>query len=189
MSLLNPNQPTGTVAKWITHDGKRFGAASFEIDVNAPIDDVWTELADNYIDISKVTTQITNSHAVDGEPTKGPGAARHCDLTFHGRKVAIKERIIDWIDTPDHREYTYFVYETKGFPATVYNTWSVRAADDGTVKLRNVFYFRMKPAAMSRAMFGQMSGAAKTGVLGFKHYVETGEQVEDPKRLVKDFAA
>lgn len=52
-------------------------------------------------------------------PASGPGAVRHCDINFKGKKVAIDERIIDWIDTPTHKEYTYDVYESKGFPAAI----------------------------------------------------------------------
>lgn len=46
----------------------------------------------------------------------------------------------------------------------------------------------MKPASMSRAMYGQMSSAARGGVLGFKHYLETGEKKANPKTLQRQYA-
>lgn len=185
MSLLTPAQPTTEVEKWVTIDGKRFGAASFEIEVEASIDDVWNELAGNYVNVANIQGPITSSYGYEGEPETGPGAVRHCDINFKGRKVAIDERITDWVETPTHREYTYDVYRSKGFPAKVHNTWSVRTDDRGRTLLRNVFYFRMRPAAMSRPMFGQMSTAARNGVLGYKHFLETGERNPSPKVLAR----
>ncbi len=188
MSVLTHDQRTSDVPSWVTIGGKRFGAASFEIEIDATIDQVWEELAGRFVDVAEFQAPVIASYAVGSEPTSGPGAVRHCDLRFKGKKVAIKERITDWIDTPDHKEYSYFVYESKGFPATVYNTWSVRVVDGRTL-LRNVFYFRMKPASMSRMMRGQMAQAARGGVLGYKHYLETGERNGDPKRIAKQYAA
>lgn len=105
--------------KWVTIDGKRFGAAVFEIPVDADIDAVWAELADNYANVADLQAPITKSYVVGDAPASGPGAVRHCDINFKGKKVAIDERIIDWIDTPTHKEYTYDVYESKGFPAAI----------------------------------------------------------------------
>jgi hypothetical protein len=58
---------------------------------------------------------------------------------------------------------------------------------EGRTLLKNVFYFRMRPALMSRIMYGQMSTAARNGTLGHKHFLETGEGNADPKTLVKQY--
>jgi len=104
-------------------------------------------------------------------------------------RVAIKERIIDWIDDPDYKEYTYDVYETKGFPARVFNTWSVRRGSDGKTYLRNVFYFRMKPFVMTYFSVGQIRGAARGGVLGYKFFLETGRPATSPAEIDRHAAS
>ncbi len=189
MSLNQPSTPTNQVPDWVTVDGKRFRAVSYETLVDANIDSVWAELAGNYVNIDQVSAPITASYGLAGEPEIGPGAARHCDIDFNGRAVAVKERIIDWIDRPDHKEYTYDVYESVGFPAKVFNTWVVRVGPDGKTYLRNVFYFRMKPAILTRPSTGKLRTAARNGVLGYKHFLETGEGNVHPSVLVEQYAA
>ena len=183
MSLINPNTPTTDVPEWVTHEGTRYRAVAFETTVDADIDAVWAELAGNYVAVQNVQPAIVASYGLPDEPEVGPGAVRHCDIDFNGRDVAIKERIIDWIEEPNHREYTYDVYETKGFPARVFNTWSVRVGPDGETLLRNVFYFRMKPAIMTRFSVGQIAKAARNGVLGYAYYLETGEAAPGPAAI------
>ena len=187
MSIWKQGKPTGDLTKWVIIDGKRFGVAEFETEVVASIDDVWQELAGNYVGVADVHTPIITSYGYPDEPSTGPGAVRHCDLNFKGKKVSIDERIIDWIDTPNHREYSYDVYRSKGFPAKVYNTWSVRVDGDGRTWLRNVFYFRMRPAASTRLTFGQMATATLNGVLGYIHFLETGER-KIPVRTLAAYA-
>lgn len=188
MSLTTTNTPTTEIPDWIDHEGTRFRAVDFETVVDVDIDTAWAELAGNYVDVQQIQAPIVASYGLPGEPETGPGAVRHCDIDFNGRDVAIKERIIDWIDTPRHKEYTYDVYETKGFPARVFNTWSVRVGPDGRTHLRNVFYFRMKPAVMTRPSTGKIRTAARNGVLGYKHFLETGERRVDAKTLATRYA-
>ena len=189
MSLTQKSVPTRDVPRWVKADGMRLRAVSFETEIDADIDTVWAELADNYVNIHQIQAPITASYGLTNEPETGPGAVRHCDINFNGRKVAIKERITDWIDRPDHKEYTYDVYETKGFPARVFNTWRVRVGSDGKTYLANVFYYRMQPAVMTRFMTGQMRRAARNGVLGYKHFLETGQRKTDHKEIVAQYAA
>lgn len=189
MSLTDPNVPTRQLADWVKHKGIRFRVVHFETAIDADIDKVWAEVADNYVHVQNVQPGIVASYGLPGEPEVGPGAARHCDIDFNGRDVAIKERIIDWIDAPDYKEYTYDVYETKGFPARVFNTWSVRRGSDGRTYLRNVFYFRMKPFVMTYFSVGQIKGATRGGVLGYKYFLETGRSATSPAELERHAAA
>ncbi len=180
MSLTQRSTPTRDVAKWVKVGGTRYRAVSFESEVDADIETVWKELAGNYVNVERVHESITASYGLPGEPETGPGAVRHCDIDFQGRKVSIKERIVDWVELPDHREYTYDVYETVGFPARVFNTWRLRVGDDGRTYLGNVFYFMMKPAIMTRPMTGRMSDAARNGVLGYKRFFESVATTQTP---------
>lgn len=189
MSLTAPNTPTDTVPKWVTRDGTKFRAIVFETAVDASLDTVWAELHDNYVGIQDTHAAIKASYGLPGEPVSGLGAVRHCDLDFKGKDVAIKERIIDLVDRPDHKEFTYDVYETKGFPARVYNTWRVRRGSNGDTLLSNVFYYRMQPSALTRPFARQIAGAAQGGVLGFKHFFETGERKAPADKINELYAA
>lgn len=189
MSLTQPLVPTTDLPTWVRHAGTRFRAVSFEIAVQTGIDQAWAEVAGNYVDVAQVHKQIVKSYALPGQPETGPGAARHCDIDFNGRPVAIKERIIDWVDTPDHKEYTYDVYESHGFPAKVLNTWSIRIGPDGRTYLRNIFFYRMRPPIMTRLMVGRIHGAVRGTVLGYKHLLETGERQIDPTTLTARYPA
>lgn len=187
MSLTEPLVPTTSLPKWVTYQSTRFRVVSYETAVQTSIDDAWAELGGNWLEISKVQKAIVKSYGLPG-PQTGTGAARHCDIDFNGKPVVVKERIIDWIDTPDHKEYTYDVYESTGFPAKVYNTWSLRKGQDGRTYLRNVFFYRMRPAIMTRPMAGQIFTATRGGALGYKHVLETGERLVDPKALTARYA-
>ena len=125
MSLTVPSIRTRHLPKWVRHDDTRFRVVDFETAIDADVDTVWSEVAGNYVNVQNVQPAIVASYGLPGEPETGPGAVRHCDIDFNGRDVAIKERIVDWIDEPDYKEYTYDVYESQGFPARVFNTWSV----------------------------------------------------------------
>ena len=188
MSLTDPDSPTLDVPSWVTHDGTRFRAITYEAPVDAPLETVWAELHDGYTRVEEIHTPIRASFGLPGEPETGLGAVRHCDLDFKGRDVAIKERIIDLVEGPDHKEYTYDVYESKGFPARVFNTWRVRRGPAGETLLANVFFYRMRPAVLTRPMAGQIRGAARGSVLAFKHYLETGERKVPPGEIQRRYA-
>jgi hypothetical protein len=188
MSLINQGEQTVTVPHWVTIEGKRFRAVEFETAVDTDIDTAWAELHGNYVNIQDIQAAIIDSYGLPGEPETGMGAVRHCDIDFNGKEVAIKERIIDLIELPDHREYTYDVYESKGFPARVYNTWRLRVGPRGETLLANVFYYRMQPAIMTRFMVGQITGAARGGVLGYKHFFETGERKTPAAEIRRRYA-
>ncbi len=188
MSLVNPNAPTGQSPDWVTYEGTRFRVATFETSVDTDLDTAWAELADNYVGVQNVQPAIVASYGLPNEPEIGPGAVRHCDIDFNGKDVAIKERIIDWVDEPDHKEYTYDVYETKGFPAKVYNTWVARRGSDGKTYIRNVFYYRMRPFPMTYFAGKQISDAARGGVLGYKYYLETGQPAASPEAIQARYA-
>lgn len=174
MSILQPGRPTTTLPDVIDVDGRRFHVITQSVQIGAGIEAVWAELAGNFAEVHRVQPGILDSYAVPGQPLQGIGAARHCDLDFAGRKVAIKERITDWIDRPEHKEFSYDVYESRGFPAKVYNTWRVRSLGPGRSELTALFVVRMRPAFMTRFMLGRLRAASCGSVLGFKHFLESG---------------
>ena len=134
---------------------------------------------------STLVKSINESHCESGDIKEGLGAARYCSIDFSGKEVQIKERITEVKESENRKEFTYDVYESKGLPAKVYNTWIVRKESDGKVYLGNVFIMRGKPAMMSKMMIKKLKklGGIRNSVLGYKHYLETGEKNADPERF------
>lgn len=174
MSILERGRLTVVLPDVIRVDGRRYHVITNSVTVDAGIDAVWAEVAGNFPHVHRVQPGITDSYTVPGHPQEGPGAARHCDLDFAGRKVAIKERITDWIDTPGHKEFTYDVYESKGFPAKVYNTWRVTALGAGRAELTAMFVMRMRPPFLTRFMLGTIRRSSCGSLLAYKRFLETG---------------
>jgi hypothetical protein len=164
---------------------KKFHVLYEEVTIDKSINEVWNEVAGNFINVGEIAKSINSSHCESGDITEGLGAARYCSIDFQGKTVEIKERIIDFRDCGDNREFTYDVYETKGFPAKVYNTWVVRKGEDGKTYLGTVFIFRANLAFMTGMMGRKLTklGGLRNGILAYKHYLETGEKNVDPKKL------
>jgi len=163
-------------------DGKKFHVLYYEYEIDKTVDEVWNEVAGNYVNVGEIAKIINASHCESGDTTQGLGAARYCSIDFVGKEVKIKERITEFEDCGEYRSFSYEVYESEGFPAKVYNTWIVRKADHGKTYLANIFIFRAKPALMTGMIGKKMTklNALRNSVLTYKHYLETGEKKADP---------
>ena len=156
----------------------------YEHVVDKSPEEVWAEVATNYINVANVSKAITGSHCESEGITSGLGAKRYCAIDFGKKKVEVKEEVIDYKVSDKRKEFTYKVYDSKGFPAKVYNTWVVRVGDDGKTYLGTAFTMRANMAMMTGMMAKQLlkQGGVKNGVLSYKHYLETGEgNVESTK--------
>lgn len=163
---------------------KKFRVLYVEVAVDKSVDEVWKEVAGNFMNISDIVKDITVSRSLSGDSINGLGARRYCKLEFQGKTVELKERIIDYKANGDHREFTYEVYESKGFPAKSYNSWVVRKGKDGKTYLGTVFRFRANFAPVTGLMAKQLEKSGlEGGIWSYKHYLETGEKKVDPKRL------
>jgi hypothetical protein len=167
--------------------GKTFRVLSDEVVIEKSIDDVWNEVSGNFVNGAEIAASLNSSYGLSGDLTEGLGAKRYLNIDFSGQTIEAKERIIDFRDAGDIREFTYEVYETNGTPLTLttYNTWSVRKRSDGKTCLGSVFIFRAKPAFLTGIVgkkFAQ-SGSIRNGLLTYKHYLETGEKKVSASRL------
>ena len=158
-------------------DGEKFRVLYYEHVVDKSPEEVWAEVATNYINVANVSKAITGSHCESEGITSGLGAKRYCAIDFGKKKVEVKEEVIDYQVSDKRKEFTYKVYDSKGFPAKVYNTWVVRVGDDGKTYLGTAFIMRANMAMMTGMMAKQLlkQGGVKNGVLSYKHYLETGE--------------
>jgi len=181
------NSINGGFAKKEKINGKKFRVIYYEHAIDKTPEEVWAEVSGNYIHVDKVVASITEAHCESGDITEGLGAKRFCAIDFGKRKVEVKEEVIDFNNSSnDRKEFTYQVYESKGFPAKVYNTWIVRKGEDGKTYLGTAFKLRANFALLTGMMARQLKkqGGVKSGVLSYKHYLETGERNVDAKKLM-----
>ncbi|MFK7972326.1 MAG: hypothetical protein AB8F95_18290 [Bacteroidia bacterium] len=168
-------------------NNKKFHAQYEEVVIDRTVDDVWNEVSGNFVNAGEVAKSINEAYCLSGDVTEGLGAERYMNINFQGRELEVKERIIDFKGTGDHREFTYDVYESKGSPLKIktYNTWIVRKGNDGKTYLGTVFIFRASPSFLTGIVGRKLrqSGSLRNGVLTYKHYLETGEKNVDSARL------
>lgn len=183
LNAQNLNSTNGGYEKTTEINGKKFQVAYYEYEIDKSMEEIWQEVAGNFVNIGEIHTSINESYCESGDTTQGVGAARYCSIDFSGKEVQIKERITDLDESEERKEFTYDVYDSKGFPAKVYNTWVVRKGGDGKVYLGNVFTLRGKPAFMSKMMMKKLDNlnGLRNSVLGYKHYLETGQKKVDPE--------
>ena len=160
--------------------GEKFHVLSEEVEIKASVDEVWAEVSGNFVNSAEIAESLNASHGISGELTEGLGAERLLEINFQGQRIEAKERIIDFRGEGNIREFTYVVYETKGSPIGIktYNTWYVRKEDDDCTCLGNVFIFRANFALLTGLVGKKLadSGSIRTGLLTYKHYLETGEK-------------
>ena len=167
-------------------NGKQFRVLFDEVVINKTVDEVWNDVAGNFTTIGEITKSINFTRSLSGDTLSGLGAARLCNINIQGKTIEIKERIIDYKECGDHREFTYDVYESTGGPVKTYATWSVRKGEDGKTYLRSAFIFRANFGPITGLVERQLKKAGlRAGVLVYKHYLETGEKNVDAKRLLE----
>ncbi|MFK8039589.1 MAG: hypothetical protein AB8B74_14960 [Crocinitomicaceae bacterium] len=161
-------------------NNKKFRLYYQEVTIDKSVEEVWNEVAGNFVNGGEIAKSINSSKGLTGDLITGLGAERYLDIDFQGKSLEVKERIIDFQDCGDHREFTYEVYESKGAPVKIstYNTWSVRKGKDGKTYLGNLFIYRANLSFLT-GFVGKLlikSGSVRTGLLTYKHYLETGEK-------------
>lgn len=156
-----------------TPDGnRRLARVSYEVPVDVSPDKVWALLAD-YGAVQDHFPAIVDSDYI-GSSDLGEGTARFCDIDFNGRAVHVKERILEI----EHGAwFTYDVYEARNFPLNTMRVgFGVRVDEAGQTFAYNIIDYRLKPAAMTGLLRGNMRNSARSTVLAIKHVLETGEQ-------------
>jgi hypothetical protein len=171
-----------------TIDGKTFHVLFEEVEIEATVDEVWSEVSGNFVNGAEIAASLNASYCLTGGLTEGLGTERYLDINFQGKRIEAKERIIDFREDGKVRELTYEVYETKGAPIGLktYNTWYVRRGSDDRTHLGNVFIFKAKLFFLT-GLVGKMlakSGSIRTGLLTYKHYLETGEKKVSQEELL-----
>lgn len=144
------------------------------------------EVLSQYGDVYRFHAGVVESHADAGSRnTAGPGCERVCNIVDMGLKITLKERIVDYIEG---RSYAYEVYEWKNFPIQrmKFGFTILRAEGPYTILAIDIAYLA-KPAFLTPLLVPKMRKLARNVLLGYKHYVETGERRVPIDALVKRY--
>lgn len=152
-----------------------------EMPVETSGEKAWAVLA-RYADVGDFHPGILKSSAV-GDRREGVGASRYCELPG---KVAIHERVLEW---DDGKSYKYDVYQWKNFPLKkMLVTFGVRTRPSPpSVWIFQTVEYKLSPAILTPIMKGKLSRSVRDTLLGYKHFMETGEPKADTKMLRKRY--
>ncbi|MFK8039590.1 MAG: SRPBCC family protein [Crocinitomicaceae bacterium] len=186
ISAQNLNSENGGFDENRIINGKKFKVVYNEVVIDKTVEEVWNEVALNFINIDKVMKSVNSTRCLSGDITYGLGTKRLCNLDNRGKTIEIKEEIIEYKDCGDHREFTYDVYDAPDVPLKNYATWIVRQGADGKTYLGSAFIFRANIGFLTGFIAKQIKkGGIRAGVLGYKHYLETGAKNVDPEKLLE----
>ena len=162
----------------------RLSDVYYEVEVNVSPEKAWDVLT-RYGDIGDFHPSLKSSRSVDGSPVGlEMGSARQCVIPNGRKDVTLWEKVID---LKEGEKFTYDVYEWKNFPLQrMHFTFGVRERQNKTLLYQQMAY-RLRPGFLSGLMKGKLRSGARDGLIGFKHFMETGEIKPDMERLKKKY--
>jgi len=153
---------------------------NFDITVNASKDDAWKTLAD-FAGISVFHPTVPTSYTINSTAGTGLGAERRCEFNSDGSKY-IDERITRFVDG---KEYDVEIYGGTQMPPV--NNLSITLGIESISLSQTRVYVRASyqpkygpvGMVMNMLMIKPFISKALNGILlGFKHHMETGQQVQ-----------
>lgn len=159
-----------------------------EVAIHASKEKVW-EVLGQYGEIYRYAPSIRVSRLTSSQQ-EGEGTSRQCDLIPMGTTL---ERVTEW---RAGEGYTFTIDGGKFVPPFRSNTATYKLTEEGEMTVVTFrFDYRLKYSPigflMDKLMFGpQLSKGLPRILTGLKHFVETGEEVDQEvfKRLGKETA-
>ncbi len=153
----------------------------YEVPVAVSAEKAWEVLA-RFTDVGDFHSGVLKS-AANGAKREGVGTDRTCELPG---KVVVHERICEW---NEGSSYKYDVYAWKKFPLKkMLITFGVRRkASSPEVSIYQTVDYRLSPGFLTVIMKGKVRTSLRDGLLGYKHFMETGEANADMKALRKRY--
>ena len=147
--------------------------------INAPIDQVWAVIGEDFGNVAKAHHGFVSSSFTDGSSRSGEGAMRICYLNEEGTRY-LRERQINF--DPLHYSFTAEVVEGKGLPlATGTNlaTYTLTPLDDQSCTLTISVKMRSDPPVFSALFSRKYEQWMLNYAIGLHHYVLTGEMINE----------
>ena len=146
------------------------------------------EVLSSYGDVGSFIHGVKSSKSLNGSMNKAHmNCDRQCMIQNGKQEMTIKEKIID---ISEGNYYTYDVYSFEGFPFKVdkFNiTFGVDVNENGKTVVYQKVNYRLKSGLLTAMMKGQLKKGAGDTLLGYKHYMETGEKNVEAKILRKKY--
>ena len=159
--------------------------------INAPIDEVWKVVGEDYGAIANSHPKIVSSHYINGSLKAGEGAERVCNFNEKGTKY-LQETQVDY--DPENYSFRNQIFHVNKFPVVPeysFATYKLEPIDDQSCKFIFDMTFRAKPAFMGGMMKGAFKKLIADYALAVEHHVLTGENVtkDNFRRIKKDHKA
>lgn len=146
---------------------------AYAVEIGADAEKIWAVLS-QYGNVSKFHAGVHESHRVEGNPNQaGEGCERVCNIVDMGLNIQLMERIVDY---QEGRSYRYEVYEWKNFPISkMFFGFTIQPSTSAATVLRIDIDYRGRPAFLTPLLAPKMRKLARDVLLGYKHYIESGE--------------
>ena len=156
------------------HHGIKLTTVTSEIVIEAPRRAIWDALS-HYGDVSTFHAGVAKSTHHDGrDNTAALGAERTCLIQDGKREVTLVEKITDF---SEGEYYRYEVFDWKNLPLrAMFFAFEIVERGGNEHLLRLSQHYRLKPGFLSRPMKFKIREQQRGILLGYKHYIETGEK-------------
>ena len=163
------------------HKGIKLTEVTTEIKVDATPEKVWNALS-QYGNVATFHPGVELSvHGQDSKDEACLGAVRTCEVLDGKREVTLVERITEF---EEGKFYRYEVFEWKNFPLKVmFFAFAIRTNIKGTTILSIVNNYRLNPGFITGLMKWKIKKLQRNILIGYKHYIETGEKKVPIKKL------
>lgn len=145
--------------------------------INAPIDEVWKVVGEDYGAIANSHPKIVNSDYINGTLKAGEGAERVCNFNEKGTRF-LQEKQLDY--NPSQYTFRNQVFQAGKFPVDpeyTYAIYKLEKINDNTTRFVFDMNFRTKPAIMGGMMKNNFKKLIKDYAIAIEHHVKTGEAV------------
>lgn len=156
--------------------------------INAPIDQVWKVIGEDYGSVAYSHPKIISSEYINGSLKSGEGAERVCNFKEDGSQY-LHERQVNY----DPANYTFVnqVFRAGKFPVVPESTFAIyklEKIDANSCRFVFDMTYRTSPAMMGGIMKGSFKKLIADYAIAIDHHIATGEKVtkENFKEIKKE---
>lgn len=159
--------------------------------INAPADQVWAVVGEDYGGIANSHPKIISSNYLNGSLKAGEGAERVCNFNEKGTRY-LKEKQVNY--DPENYTFKNQVFQAGKFPVDPDRTFAiykVESIDANTSRFSFDMTYRTKPAFMGGMMKNNFKKLIADYAIAIEHHVKTGVAVnkENFKEIKKQVSS